>query len=394
MHNNKNCQYPLIPALLVGLSTLGLGTVAEAEIMLYDKDQTTFSTDGYVNAFYVNSDVDRAGEQYDRRQARVKMGFLPNYLGFNMGKQVDDLKLGARASFWVTINDSETNGTDTAIDVRQFYGTVANPEWGEVLIGKDFGLFARSNILLDEMLAGYGQVSDSLGLVDGGGVSFGNIGSGYPYPFPSSQITYRSPVMDGLRVAVGILDPVDTNDSSALGKAYQKNPRTESEVTYQFDLGGAKFYSWLNGSYQTSDNTDPSVQSVTSKGLGYGLQAKMGGLSLTGSGFQAKGINPFFTNNAGEATLRNVDSKGYLLQGSYKVGKNRLALSYGKTKDDGNGVVGSGADYQTRGVALFHDINDNLKLVAEYNQFEIDGHHTTAQNENTDTFAVGAVLTW
>lgn len=394
MHNNKNCQYPLIPALLVGLSTLGLGTVAEAEIMLYDKDQTTFSTDGYVNAFYVNSDVDRAGEQYDRRQARVKMGFLPNYLGFNMGKQVDDLKLGARASFWVTINDSETNGTDTAIDVRQFYGTVANPEWGEVLIGKDFGLFARSNILLDEMLAGYGQVSDSLGLVDGGGVSFGNIGSGYPYPFPSSQITYRSPVMDGLRVAVGILDPVDTNDSSALGKAYQKNPRTESEITYQFDLGGAKFYSWLNGSYQTSDNTDPSVQSVTSKGLGYGLQAKMGGLSLTGSGFQAKGINPFFTNNAGEATLRNVDSKGYLLQGSYKVGKNRLALSYGKTRDDGNGVVGSGADYQTRGVALFHDINDNLKLVAEYNQFEIDGHHTTAQNENTDTFAVGAVLTW
>ncbi|NMY71772.1 MULTISPECIES: porin [Pseudomonas] len=394
MHNNKNCQYPLIPALLVGLSTLGLGTVAEAEIMLYDKDQTTFSTDGYVNAFYVNSKVDRAGEQYDRRQARVKMGFLPNYLGFNMGKQVDDLKLGARASFWVTINDSETNGTDTAIDVRQFYGTVANPEWGEVLIGKDFGLFARSNILLDEMLAGYGQVSDSLGLVDGGGVSFGNIGSGYPYPFPSSQITYRSPVMDGLRVAVGILDPVDTNDSSALGKAYQKNPRTESEITYQFDLGGAKFYSWLNGSYQTSDNTDPNVQSVTSKGLGYGLQAKMGGLSLTGSGFQAKGINPFFTNNAGEATLRNVDSKGYLLQGSYKLGKNRLALSYGKTKDDGNGVVGSGADYQTRGVALFHDINDNLKLVAEYNQFEIDGHHTTAQNENTDTFAVGAVLTW
>ncbi|ROM40315.1 hypothetical protein BK647_16170 [Pseudomonas protegens] len=394
MHNNKNCQYPLIPALLVGLSTLGLGSVAEAEIMLYDKDQTTFSTDGYINAFYVNSKVDRAGDQYDRRQARVKMGFLPNYLGFNMGKQVDDLKLGARASFWVTINDSETNGTDTAIDVRQFYGTVANPEWGEVLIGKDFGLFARSNILLDEMLAGYGQVSDSLGLVDGGGVSFGNIGSGYPYPFPSSQITYRSPVMDGLRVAVGILDPVDTNDSSALGKAYQKNPRTESEVTYQFDLGGAKFYSWLNGSYQTSDNTDPNVQSVTSKGLGYGLQAKIGGLSLTGSGFQAKGINPFFTNNAGEATLRNVDSKGYLLQGSYKVGKNRLALSYGKTKDDGNGVVGSGADYQTRGVALFHDINDNLKLVAEYNQFEIDGHHTTAQNENTDTFAVGAVLTW
>jgi hypothetical protein len=394
MHNNNKNLPHLLPAVIVGLSMLGLSTIAKADIMLYDKDQTTFSTDGYINAFYVNSKVDRAGDQFDRRQARVKMGFLPNYLGFNMGKQVDDLKLGARASFWVTINDSQTKGTDTAIDVRQFYGTVANPEWGEVLIGKDFGLFARSNILLDELLSGYGQASDSLGLVDGGGVSFGNIGSGYPYPFPTSQITYRTPVMDGLRVAVGIMDPVSTNDSSPTGKAYQQNPRTESEITYQFDVAGAKIYSWVNGSYQTSDNTDSTVNSVTSKGVGYGVQAKMGGLSLTGSGFQAKGINPFFTNNAGQPTLRNVDSDGYLLQGSYTLGKNRLALSYGKTKDDGNGVVGSGADYQTRGVALFHEVNDNLKLVAEYNQFEIKGHQTIAQNENTDTFAVGAVLTW
>ncbi|WP_219059931.1 porin [Pseudomonas sp. UMAB-08] len=394
MHNNKNFQRRFLPVLIAGLSTLSLSQLANAEIMLYDKDQTTFSTDGYVNTFYVNSKVDRAGDQYDRNQARVKMGFLPNYIGFNMGKQVDDLKLGARASLWVTINDSQTDGTATAIDVRQFYGTVAKPEWGEVLIGKDFGLFARSNILLDEMLSGYGQVSDSLGLVDGGGVSFGNIGTGYPYPFPTSQITYRTPVMDGLRVAVGIMDPVDTNDSSALGKAYQKNPRTESEVTYQFDVAGAKIYSWVNGSYQTSDNTDSSVNSVTSKGLGYGVQAKMGGLSLTGSGFQAKGINPFFTNNAGKATLREVDSVGYLMQGSYKLGKNRLALSYGKTNDDGNGVVGSGADYDTRGIALFHDVNDSLKLVVEYNQFKIRGHDTVAQNEDTNTFAVGAVLTW
>lgn len=393
MHNNNNAQRLILP-LLGGLASLALSPMASAEIMLYDKDQTTFSTDGYINAFYVNSDIDRAGEQYDRRQSRVKMGFLPNTLGFNMTRQIDDLKLGGRSSFWVTINDSETNGTDTAIDVRQFYGTVANPEWGEVLIGKDFGLFARSNILLDELLAGYGQVSDTLGLVDGGGVSFGNIGSGYPYPFPTSQITYRSPQMDGLRIAVGIMDPVDTNDDSAVGKAYQENPRTESEITYQFDLAGAQIYSWLNGSYQTSDNTDSTVESVTSKGLGYGVQAKMGAFSLTGSGFTAKGINPFFTNNAGEATLREVDSKGYLLQGSYRLGKNRLALSYGKTEDDGNGAVNTGADYQTRGIALFHDINDNLTLVAEYNQFEIDGHEGDAQNEDTDTFAVGAVLTW
>lgn len=391
--NNKKIAQARMSRLALAAAVALATQQAAAEIVLYDRDQTTFSTDGYVNAFYVNSDVDRDGEQFDRRQARVKMGFLPNWIGFNMGKQVDDLKLGARSSFWVTINDSETNGTATAIDVRQFYGT-AGAEWGEVLIGKDFGLFARSNILLDELLSGYGQVSDTLGLVDGGGVSFGNIGSGYPYPFPTSQITYRSPKTDGLRAAVGIMDPVDTNDDSPTGKAYQENPRFETEITYEFDLGGAQVYSWVNGGYQTSENTDPNVDSVTSKGLGYGVQAKMGAVTLVGSGFQAKGINPFFTNNAGEPTLREVDSDGYLMQGSYRFGKNRLALSYGKTKDDGNGVVNTGADYETRGAALFHDINDNLKLVAEYNQFEIDGHEGDAQNEDTDTFAVGAVLTW
>ena len=398
MYNNKIAQHIFMPLALAG-AIAAVSTPALAEIVLYDKDDTTFSTDGYVNAFYVNSKVDRAGDQFDRRQTRIKMGFLPNYIGFNMGKQIDGLKLGARSSFWVTINDSDDNGTGTDIDVRQFYGTAAG-EWGEVLIGKDFGLFARSNILLDELLAGYGQVSDTLGLVDGGGVSFGNIGSGYPYPFPTSQITYRSPVMSGARIAVGILDPVDTTrakDSAgnALGKAYQKNPRFESELTYQFDVAGAQIYSWLNGGYQTSENTDSTVKNVTSKGLGYGVQAKMGNFTLSGSGFTAKGINPFFTNNAGNATLRDIDSKGYLAQGSYRFGKNRVALSYGKTKDDGNGAVATGADYETRGVALFHDINDNLKLVAEYNQFEIDGHKgNTLNNEDTKTFAVGAVLTW
>lgn len=323
MNKNNTAVRRILPLTLASLGALGGLQPAAADILLYDKDETTFSTDGYFNAFYVNSDVDRQGETYDRRQSRVKMGFLPNYIGFNFGRKIDELSLGGRASFWVTINDSETDGTDTAIDVRQFYGTVAG-DWGEVLIGKDFGLFSRSNIFLDELLAGFGNPSDTLGLVDGKGVSFGNIGTGYPYPFPTSQITYRNnDLLPGLRIAVGILDPIDSNQidkdaSDGLDdKAYQDNPRYESEVSYQFDLAGAQVYSWINGGYQTSKNTSDSVDSVTSKGVGYGLQVKMGGFSVTGSGFTAKGINPFFTNNAGEAALREVDSRGALLQGSY-----------------------------------------------------------------------------
>ena len=396
MNNNKIASTRFLPLTLAAAVALVTAQHAAAEIVLYDKEDTTFSTDGYINAFYVHSNVDREGSQFDRNQSRVKMGFLPNYIGFNFGKQVDDLKLGARASFWVSINDSDDNGTGTAIDVRQFYGTVASPEWGEVLIGKDFGLFARSNIFLDELLAGYGHASDVIGLVDGGGVSFGNIGTGYPYAFPTSQITYRNNnLADGLRVAVGLMDPVDTNDSSAIGKSYQDAPRFESEVSYQFDLGGSTIYTWVNGTYQTSDNTDNTVNDLKSKGIGYGAQAKIGGLSLTASGFQAEGVHPFFSNNLTKADLRNIESDGYLLQGSYSWGKNRLALSYGQSKDDGNKANWlTKADYETRGIAYFRTINDNLKLVAEYNQFELDAAQGSGLNENTNTFAVGAVVNW
>lgn len=386
--NKKKIASPLLTALAAAI----ISAPASAAITLYDQDGTTFSADGYINVFYVHSDVDSADPARERKQSRVKMGFLPNYIGFNMGKDMGDLQLGARSSFWVTINDSDSNGTATDIDVRQFYGTIGG-DWGEFLVGKDFGLFARSNIFVDEFLAGYGQVSDTLGLVDFGGVSFGNIGSGYPYPFPTAQITYRSPVMNGFRVAAGIMDPVDTTDDSLVGKNYQDRPRFETEITYQAQLGGVDLFTWINGQRQTSKNTDSSVDSVTSKGLGYGVQAKMGNLSLTASGFDAEGVNPFFTNNAGKAQLREIDSKGHLLQGSYKFGKNRLALSYGKTKDDGNGI-GVKADYKTRGVALFHSVNDNLTLVGEYNRFELDDRTNSLKLEKTSTVALGVALSW
>lgn len=373
----------LLPALAVQSASAG--------ISLYDEDGTSFTTDGYINAFYVNSDVDRPGEQFDRRQSRVQMGFLPNYIGFNMKREMGDLTLGARSSFWVTINDSEVNGTATAIDVRQFYGTIGGG-FGEVLIGKDFGLFARSNILRDEFLAGFGQVSDTLGLTDGTGVSFGNIGTGYPYPFPSSQITWRSPEMSGLNIAVGILDPYDTNEVGAPGKAYQDSPRVESEISYQIDLGGASLYTWVNGAYQTSKNTDDTVDEITSEGIGYGLQLKVADLSITASGFDAKGMNPLLSNNSGQAVLQEIDSDGYLVQAGYQLGKARIAASYGITEDEGN-LIGSAADYENKGIILSYAANDYLNLVGNFTRLEIDDE-AIGEIEETSTFAVGATVSW
>src|SRR5690606_16717188 len=148
--NKNNTAYPLLTALAAAM----LSAPASAAITLYDQDDTSFSVDGYFNAFYVHNKVDHIDPDLDRNQSRVKMGFLPNYIGFNVDKKFDNLTVGGRSSFWVTINDSQDNATETGIDVRQFYGSVSG-DGGAVMFGKDFCLFGRPIIMCLDVLTVY-----------------------------------------------------------------------------------------------------------------------------------------------------------------------------------------------------------------------------------------------
>ncbi|TGN40594.1 porin [Marinobacter confluentis] len=342
---------------------------ANAAVEVYNQDGTSFSVDGYFNAFYVN----RSDELADTRDSRIKMGFLPNTIGFNFSKDMGDLTLGGRSSFWTTINDSLDSPTATAIDVRQFYATV-DGDFGQLLIGKDFGLYARNNIFLDEILMGFGSPGAA------GGVSFGNIRTGYPYPTPSAQMTYRAPAMGGLNVAVGLLDPADT----ATGAGDENSaPRLESEVSYAMDLEGVSLTGWVNGRYQSAEN---GATEVDTSGVGYGVKASLAGLSLAASGFSSSGDNPVLITNA--ATTED-DADGFLVQGSYTFGANRLVLSYGETDAE---VLDLETENTT--VGFFHDVNSNFKLVAEYNMYESQVRSSGAASEEFDTVALGAIVTF
>lgn len=364
----KNNNFRKSGLAIAMAAAMGASTGASAAVELYNQDGTSFSVDGYFNAFYVNRD----DKLNDVRDSRIKMGFLPNTIGFNFSKEMGDLTLGGRSSFWTTINDSLDAPTDTAIDVRQFYATV-DGDFGQVLIGKDFGLYARSNIFLDEILMGFG----SPGLAPGG-VSFGNIRAGYPYPTPSAQITYRSPDMSGLKVAAGVLDPANTvtgaNDENSA-------PRFESEITYNANLNNVALTGWVNGRYQSAENGNTTVDST---GLGYGVKASMAGLTLAASGFTSKGDNPILIVNG---AVPEDDADGFLVQGSYVFGANRIVLSYGETDAE---ILNLETENTT--VGFFHDVNSNFKLVAEYNMYEDNNRTTGATTTEADTIALGAIV--
>ena len=368
-------------SLLASLVVLAISVPASAAITLYDNEGTTFSTDGSFNTFYVYSSSDNEISGVDHDQSRVKMGFLPNWIGFNFSKQVGNLKLGGRSSFWVTINDSDTNVTETGIDVRQFYGTV-DADWGQVLFGKDFTLFNRSNIFLDEILLGYGNVSDTLGLIDGTGVSFGNIGTGYTYPMPSAQITYRTPDFNGFKLAIGLIDPSRTATNGE-----EQAPRLEGEATYKYSFDGGAVNAWVGFLTQSSEDRITG-NDVDSNGVSYGVQVALGNARLHASGYNADGVG-FLLGPGVDTTLglpvADVDSDGYLFQGAYIFGPARVVASYGKNTLDATPEW----ENETITGACFYSVNDNLTLVAEYNVNTIS---IGSPEEETNTIALGAVV--
>ncbi len=383
----KNMKFAYKP-LSIACLTLAAASANGAVTIYDDAEVATVSVDASFNTFYVNSSVD-GGPNGDREQSRVKMGFLPNWLGMSFSKQVGDMKVGGRSSFWVTINDTNTGVTSTGIDVRQFYATL-DADWGQILLGKDFTLFNRSNIFLDEVLLGYGNVNDTLGLVDGQGVSFGNIGSGYTYPFPASQIRYTSPTFaGGLKVAVAMVDPSPVNGDADREESV---PRIEGEVTYSTEFDGGSVTAWVGFLNQTSES---SMGDVDSTGTSYGVKVGFGGFSVHASGYSGEGIGILLGPTEAALGLAQVtmydtnynelDSQGYLLQASYKLDANRFVLSYGENEIENADYIG----HEGMQAAWFHSYNSNVTFAIEYSTSEFSG---ILGAEESDTLAVGAIV--
>lgn len=108
--------------------------------------------------------------------------------------------------------------------------------------------------------------------------------------------------------------------------------------------------------------------------------------TLAASGFTSSGDNPVLISNS-PLTEENAD--GYLLQGAWRFGANRLVLSWGETDGD---ILDMETESLTLG--LFHDINSHFKVVAEFNRFEKSTRSTGTDTADTDTLAVGAIVTF
>jgi hypothetical protein len=171
------------------------------------------------------------------------------------------------------------------IDMRQVYLTFGGT-WGQILAGREIGLFNRQNILTDQTLFGIGATPG----INAGGTTLGRIGFGYIYPNFVAQMTYSTPAGRPGQLSVGLFQPAGLADD--VGTVYSETqlPRLEAEGTYK--TGDVMI--WLNGTAQNAKNVDPTSvlfdESKTAVGAGGGVRFGRTQFSLTGSGYWGKGI--------------------------------------------------------------------------------------------------------
>jgi hypothetical protein len=377
-----------VAMLCLGLA-LGAASVAEAQLTMQMSNGWTFSFAGNVNAFaiYETQDADGAtaapGGLVGAGEAKgssIRTGLLPAFAVFDAKGKEGETDLGVHFGFapQIQCGGQAHDCFGAQIDMRQVFLTVGGT-WGQILAGREIGLYNRQNILTDQTLFGIGAT----GGINGGGTTLGRIGWGYIYPNFVAQITYTTPAGRPTQLSIGIFQP--SSLSGDAGAVYDETqvPRLEAEGVWK----GGNNMVWLNGTVQNAKSTDPFFdESKTAVGVGGGAKVGTAQFSLTGSGYWGKGIGTTLQfngiNSGGDVAGGALDGLGVgddgELRDSYGFigqititpanSKVTLAGSYGssylKATDDE-------ADFKTENTlisgGIYYQATKSLKVVGEGN---------------------------
>ena len=382
-------------ALLLVAVALLLPAAANAQLTMQMSNGWSFSFAGNVNAFWVFSKVNNSGPA----NSSVRTGLLPAFATFEAKGKEAGMNLGVHFGFAPQINngggvhDNFGNGTQAGaqIDMRQVYLTVGG-QWGQILAGRELGLFSRQNILNDMTLFGVGAVG--IGGGQGGGTTLGRIGYGYLYPNFDAQLTYSTRAGRPAQLSIGAFQPSNLQGErspttglctvpATCAFVVTKIPRVEAELTYNQKSGKNKYMFWAGGLWQSTSNAATAGQTASSVGGTAGVRGDFSDLSVVVTGYIGKGVGTTLLFGGGERAgtaatsteLRSSDG-GYVQLGYTLNKKTTVGASWGFSRlknnataapaGDGNELVRSNLYAYT--VGIYHQWTKSLKLVFEGTQ--------------------------
>jgi hypothetical protein len=403
-----------VALLCMGLA-FGAANAAEAQLTMQMSNGWSFTFAGNVNAFAIYEKSSDNGTTVTpgglvgvgTKGFNIRTGLLPAFAVFDAKGKEGETDLGVHFGFAPQIqcgtNGSIGNAHDcfgAQIDMRQVFLT-AGGSWGQILAGREIGLFLRQNILTDQTLFGIGAT----GGINSAGTTLGRIGFGYVYPNFVAQMTYSTPAGRPTQISIGIFQPASL--AGDLGEVYTQTqaPRGEAEVVYA--SGNVK--GWVNGTVQNAKNV-PSDVSKTAAGVGGGLRFGNPMFSVTGSGYWGKGIGTTLQFNGinapGGSVLDGLGvgddgelRKSYGFIGQITVtpanSKVTIAGSYGSSylkSTDGEGAFKTENTLISGGI--YYQATKSLKVVGEGNYAWTKNHDAPAGTEKNKTFAptIGMML--
>jgi len=415
-----------IGLVCMGLA-LGLVSTANAQLTMQMSNGWTFTFSGNVNTFAYYEKTTTGGSTPAAvavggitpaggtvNTTRLTTGLLPAFAVFDAKGKEGNTDLGVHFGFApeVQCGTGINDCFGAQIDMRQVYLTVGG-SWGQLLVGRELGLFSRQNILTDQTLFGIGASGNGLP-GDGVGTTLGRIGFGYIYPNFRAQMTYSTAAGKPAQFSIGIFESAAINDIStsstgpttAIPGPYTNTrfPRVEAELTY--NAGGAKL--WAGGVLQQV-RTAPTgpTNKLTSWGGDGGFRYEKTTFSVTGSGYYGKGLGTtlFGANGACSITIGATTTvcttsstdgarKSYGFIGQLTVtppnSKVTIAGSYGSSYLRASNVERAIAatDFKTENTlvsgGIYYQATKSLKVVGEFDYWWTKGKLAGAQIGNTN----------
>jgi hypothetical protein len=379
--------------VLAGLVAFAAASSAQSATLVAN-DGWEVKVGGLINQFVVFTDDDNADDQ-----AEVRDGLLPAFLNFDFkAPEMNGLTIAAH----ISISPGTNQSSYATFEQREVYFTV-DGSFGQILAGKALGLYGSHNILTEQTLFGVGY-----GTGGNGGTTLGGIGFGYDYAAWRSQFKWTSNDMNGFKLALSVSD----NGGSAVrlagglptgglqtGQADSEDLRYEADLSYAGTLDNGSYSAWLSAMHQGDDLMNAADQDADEKAWTVGGTLAIGGFEAMAQYSDAEGAisasGGVVTAVSGGATITTaavasskVEWDQYVVQAGYRFGGTTLvSVNYSEIEEKTSGV-GSDNTAERTTVGVYHDVNANLKLVAEYTNVEHDNKATLDEN----IFAIGGFV--
>jgi hypothetical protein len=380
-----------VALLCLGLA-LGAANAAQAQLTMQMSNGWSFTFAGNVNAFLVYEKEDDGGQTVTpggivgnsaTAATRIRTGLLPAFAVFDAKGKEGNTDVGVHFGFAPQIQCGPGNSVNgqlhdcfgAQIDMRQVYLTVGGG-WGQILAGREIGLFGRQNILTDQTLFGVGATGGQLS----GGTTLGRIGFGYIYPQFKAQMTYSTAAGRPLQFSVGVFDPAQNDPYTTI-----EVPRLEAEVVWT--KNDTKL--WAGALAQT--NKSATDESASSYGISGGARLGAKRISLTASGYAGKGLGTtlMFLNGAtggsgGSDDLR--DSYGGLGQLTFTPTDSKVTLAGSWGISILKAADTDPVDFETKNWlasgGIYFQATKSLKVVGEFN-YAVTSDNADGTEDNT-----------